>query len=90
MKINIKNPIVYSLLYIVITFIIILIILSTLKPSYIKEVDKNGKIRINISLLLVISLLFAVLIGIINFLFFSKKYISVKNNIIVDQISYIP
>lgn len=65
MKIDLKNPIISSLISIGITFVISMTILLLAKPSYIMEISKEGKTRINIYLTVTFSLLFSILIGII-------------------------
>ena len=73
LKIDIKNPIISSLLCIIITFIIALIVLSIVKPSYVMEITKDGSKKVNKYILVSISLLFGVLMGITKLLFFSSR-----------------
>lgn len=80
MKINVKNSIVSSVILIVITFFIMIIILSFTKPFYIMEVDKKGKKLINWYLLISISVLFGILSGLIKFMFFLKSEYRPTNN----------
>lgn len=86
LKINIKNPIISSLLCLLITFIIALVVLSIVKPSYVIEISNKGVKNVNKYLLVSISLLFGVLMGIAKLLFFysrSEKLLSqklIKNN----------
>ena len=64
MKIDIKNPITFSLFSVIITFFISIIVLYITKPSYIVDVSEDGKKKKNIYLLFTYSMLFAVLVGI--------------------------
>ena len=59
MKINIdvKDPIISSILVIIITSLITSVILLVTKPSYIMEISKSGQKKIKVSLLISISLL---------------------------------
>ena len=65
MKIDIKNPIISSLLSVLITFITVIIILYITKPIYITKVYDDGVENIDYYLLVSYSLLFGVLVGII-------------------------
>lgn len=65
MKIDLKKPIVFSLVSIGITFVISMTILFLTKPSYIIEISKNGRQKINPYLTLTYSLVFAILVGIL-------------------------
>ena len=69
MKIELNNPIIYSISIITIIFLISVIILYLTKPSYIMEISKNGKKKKNIYLIFIYSLLFGVLFGIGVFLY---------------------
>lgn len=72
MKINYKNPIIYSLCSMCITFVISVIMIFLIKPLYIMEVPNNSNIKkkkINWYLLFNYSFLFASLIGIVVLLF---------------------
>lgn len=96
LKINIKNPIISSVLCIIITFVITIIVLSIAKPSYITEVSDKGDKKVNVYLLVFISLLFGILIGIAKLIFFSKtttaisKITAVKNNFALNPMAYRP
>ena len=73
MKIDIKNPIISSLLCTIVTFIIALVVLSIVKPSYVMEITEKGSKKTNKYLLVSISLLLGVLMGITKLLFFSSR-----------------
>lgn len=96
LNINIKNPIISSVLCTIITFVITIIVLSITKPSYITEVSDKGDKKVNVYLLVFISLLFGILVGIAKLIFFSKKTIAiskitdVKNNFAFNPTVYRP
>lgn len=75
MKINIdvKDPIISSILVIIITSLITSVILLVTKPSYIMEISKSGQKKIKVSLLISISLLLGLFLGAIKIIF-SIKY----------------
>ena len=92
LEINIKNPIISSVLCIIITFIVTIIVLTVAKPSYITEISNKGKKKINLCLLFFISLLFGILVGLAKLLFFSEKTSTsyVKNKFAYNPITYKP
>lgn len=65
MKIDLKIPIIFSLVSIGITFVISMLILWITKPSYIMKISKKGEKIIDQYLTVTYSLLFSTLIGII-------------------------
>ena len=65
MKIDLKKPIVSSLFSIFITFLISMMVLFIIKPSFIIDISKEGKKKKNIYLLFTYSMLFGVSAGII-------------------------
>lgn len=75
MKINIdvKDPIISSILVIIITSLITSVILLVTKPSYIMEISKSGQKKIKVSLLISISLLLGLFLGAIKIIFSSIK-----------------
>ena len=88
MKIYTKNPIVSSLFTIFITFLISMILFFIIKPSYIIDISKEGKKKINIYLLFIYSMLFAVLLGIVIFLCKTTTISTVKSNAYKPELSY--
>jgi hypothetical protein len=82
MKINIKNPIVYSFFSIIVTFLVSITFMFLTKPSYIMEISKEGKKKLNICLLFIYSMLFAILIGTCLLLF--RKESGIKKNILLS------
>ena len=75
MKINIdvKDPIISSILVIIISSLITSVILLVTKPSYIMEISKSGQKKVKISLLISISLLIGLFLGVIKIIFSSIK-----------------
>jgi len=67
MKINFKNPIIFSLCSIIISFFMFMICIHIVKPSYILEVTHGGN-GVNMYLLVTHSLLFSILVGTCTFL----------------------
>lgn len=92
MKIDLKNPIISSILSIGITFVISIIILYVTNPSYIIEISKNGKKKKNIYLLFTCSLLFGILVGIFILLYKTGSRSSTVSNIAfsTNNILFIP
>lgn len=75
MKINIdiNNPIISSILVIIVTSLITSLILLITKPSYVIEISKSGEKKIKVSLLVSISLLIGFFLGTIKIIFSSFK-----------------
>lgn len=73
MKIDWKNPIYTSLILLVVTSVITLISLYFIKPSFIISINNKGNKTINICSLLLYSVLFGCVVGIIVFLFRVKN-----------------
>ena len=84
MKIDLKKPIVSSIVSIVITFLMSMMVLSITKPSYIIEVSKEGKKKINIYLLFTYSMLFSFLIGICILFWRTTEISRIKNDSILS------
>lgn len=75
MKINInfEDPIISSILVIIISFLITSLILLISKPSYVMEISKSAQKKVKVSLLISISLLIGLFLGAIKIIFSSIK-----------------
>jgi len=73
MKINVKDPIISSMLVIIVTSLITSLILLITQPSYVMKISKTGKKKIKVSLLISISLLIGLFLGTIKIIFSSIK-----------------
>ena len=87
MKINYKIPIISSVMSIGIFFIICIILLYSIQPSYIMNISDTGIYKINIFLLLTYSLLFSITIGIVVLL--CKTNIQSNNNITQHKMGFV-
>lgn len=96
MRINFKDPIIFSVSILAVSFIVLIIIFALTKPKFIVEISKKGKKKINYYLFVSYSLLFAVLIAIIVFLVRNKNDSPATNKPIlgfvkqVNQVNYNP
>ena len=79
-NINVKDPLISSILVIIITFLITNLILLVTKPLYIMEISKSGQKKIKGSLLISISLLMALFLGSIKIIASSIKSNTPKIN----------
>jgi len=77
-NINVKDPIISSILVIIISFLITSLILLITKPSYVIKISKSGQKKVEVSLLLSISLLIGLFLGAIKIIFSSIKSTTFK------------
>lgn len=74
MKIEVNSPKQISIVVILISFIFFIVVLSTIQPIWIKQINKKtGSNTIYLPLLLLYSCLFAIIAGIIAFIITNKK-----------------
>ena len=74
MKIEVNSPKQISIVVILISFIFFIVVLSTIKPIWIKQINKKtGSNTIYLPLLFLYSCLFAIISGIISFIITNKK-----------------
>lgn len=65
MKLDIKNPIILSIMISITTFLIAFIFISIDKPSFVQKVDSKGNTYIDNKLTILYSILFAIFAGIL-------------------------
>lgn len=78
MKINWKSPITWSLLSILIVFAIFMLSFGYTQIDIVCDIEPDGTKHMNYGKLVLYSLLFAIIVGIIVMLFFPRKKKNIK------------